>query len=694
MAAEVETRVVDARTGIHAPPQVLSRSDTAAGVSSRLSRECRCNGVSRRHEMVGQARHRVPMVNMVVALPQIGLGGIRTEPPHSDRPASEELLGIGLGYRLLREMRMRGLQGHLTRAKGVEKLDSGLNLRWPNRGGGRPLRRRLSGLVFVIGFGVLAEWSAAAGETPHLGETETCIGAPSAHCVFEWSAAQAATIADNFDRAYAFTRIAEAKVRAGYGATARYDLSRALTSALEIGSEGDVARPLTKRIDDELPYLRTEALTRIASAQLTMNEPDRARRTVARALSTAATIGSDYWRAHQLILIAQVQGAAGALAEARKSIAAATVDRAGSSFGLSLRECAAAQAAAGDFEGALVTAQAIRSESLRNGSFADIVRAQARSGDDSGALVTVQRIEKTYFRMLAMYHIGTARAEAGDTNGAMRAAESILDIWLGALGEFLWRDAEILYSDTLMAVAEAHVAAGQYEEALSLAAEIPDPLPDVITRGAVAMALLSAGNLDAARTAAEGMCWGRHLRYGDDCVKVLAALAPEYAAANAPDAASETVAAASRIAGQIIYYPDRSRAFAAIWQAQTRMGDAEGARHAFATALAAAADTDDLEDRADELIFLASTAAELGRFSEADRVFAAATSAAERIEAPRVRANALARTGAARAQTNNREGARQLFSEALRTAAFLEHDPLQRVTILADIASALAAIEP
>ena len=628
---------------------------------------------------------------MVVAQPQNGLGGMGTEPLGSDRLASEGLLDLGFGYRLLREKRMRGFQERPTRAKGVEKLDSGLNLRRPSPRGGRALRRAVSGFVFVVGFGLLAESMAAAGETPDLGAAVSCIRAPNAHCVFEWSATQAATIADKFDRAYAFTRIAEARSRAGYRSAARYDLFRALTSALEIGSADDVVRPLTKRVDDELPYLRAGALIKIASAQLTMNEPDRARWTLARALAAAGTIGSEYWRAHQLILIAQLQGAAGALAEARKSIAAAR--GVGSVFGQSLRECAAVQAGAGDFEGALATARAIRSESLRNWSIADIVRAQVRAGDDGGALVTAQRIDKTYFRMLAMYHIGSARAENGDSDGALRAAERILEIWLGAPGEFLGRDAEILYSDTLKAIAEAHVAAGEYEEALSLAAEMPDPLPDVTTHGAVAMALLSAGDLDLARTTAEAMCTGRHLRYGDDCVKVLAALASEYAAANAPDAASETVVAASRIAEQIIYYPDRSRAFAAVWRAQTRAGNAEGARGAFAIALAAAADTDDVEDRVDELISLASTTAQLGGHSEAARALAEAASAAVRIEAPRVRANALARTGAATAQTNNREGARRLFSEALTTAAALEHDLLRRVTILAEIALALATVE-
>ena len=510
--------------------------------------------------------------------------------------------------------------------------------------------------------------------------------------MFDQSVVVAEAMRDLHDRATAFARIAEALALTGRTQAARANLSRGLSSAMAIGGDHDVVRPLTKRFHDEVPFLRADVLTRIANSHFVMGQSGPARETIALALDATGSIRSDYWRAHQVILIARVQAEAGTLAEARESIAQAIADGA-ASFAHALRAAASAQGAGGDFEGALVTARAIRSDSLRNWSLADIARAQAKTGDYDGALVTVERIEKAYFRMLATHHIAAVRADEGDLGGAMHAAEGILEIFNGALGQFLARDAEILYSDSLKAIADVHLAAGSYEEALSVAALMPDPLPVVATHGAVAMAQISTGDLNAARVTAEGMCVGRHLRYGDDCVEVLASLSSAYAAKGDPEAAAETIRTATRVADQIIYYPDRGRAFTAIWEAYNRMGDIEAARQAFTVAFAAAGDTDDTEARIDEFIALASTAARIGEGENGDRAFTAARNLAARLEDPDTRASALVKAAVALAKAGETERALRLFSDGLRASASIE-DSNRGVVVLVGIASALSAHGP
>ena len=544
-------------------------------------------------------------------------------------------------------------------------------------------------LTIAAGLVVAASWRPLAAPEATAGPV-SCAPVPTAGCVFDRSISVAAAIRDPYDRAAAFARIAEAQGLAGRAQAARANFSRALSSAMAIGGDRDIARPLTKRFDDEVPHLRADILTQIANAHWAMGQSGRARETLALALDAAGSIRSDYWRAHRFILIAQVQAEVGALAEARASISRAIADGA-APFAHSLREAAAAQAGAGDFESALATAQAIGSDTLRNWSMADIVQMQAGAGDDDGALVTVQRIEKPYFRMLAMHHIAAARAEAEDIDGAMRAAEGILEIFNGALGQFLARDAEILYSDSLKAIADAHLAAGAYGQALSLAAQMPDPLPVVTTHAAVAMAKISEGDLDTARITAGGICEGRHLRYGDDCVEVLASLASAYAAKGDPEAAAETVRTATRIADRIIYFPDRARAFTAIWKTRNRIGDAPAARRqAFEAALAAAGDSDDTEAGIDELIVLASVAAPIGEREDATRAFSAAWTLAGRFEDLEARASALVKIAAALARAGETERARQGFSEARQSAAHIK-EPYRRAAVLVEIASALAA---
>ena len=131
-----------------------------------------------------------------------------------------------------------------------------------------------------------------------------------------------------------------------------------------------------------------------------------------------------------------MQATAGALREVRKSPAEATANSNTSSLSQALHESAVAQASAGDFDGALLTAQVIRSAGFRDSTLADIAGVQANAGDNTGAIATMEHIEKTYFRMLVMYHVGIARAKRGNIGGATSAAARIQELWRGASDEF------------------------------------------------------------------------------------------------------------------------------------------------------------------------------------------------------------------------------------------------------------------
>ena len=190
------------------------------------------------------------------------------------------------------------------------------------------------------------------------------------------------------------------------------------------------------------------------------------------------------------------------------------------------------------------------------------------------------------------------------------------------------------------------------------------------------------------------MCTGRHLRHADDCVAVLAGLASAYAGKGDREAAAETIGAATRIAHRIIYFPDRARAFTAIWKARNRIADAPAARRqAFEAALDAAGDTDDAGVGIDEFIVLASTAARIGVREDATRAFSAAWTLARRFDDLDARATASGKIAAALARAGEAERARQGFSEALQSAAQIK-ESYRRAAVLVDIASGLAAHGP
>ena len=213
---------------------------------------------------------------------------------------------------------------------------------------------------------------------------------------------------------------------------------------------------------------------------------------------------------------------------------------------------------------------------------------------------------------------------------------------------------------------------------------------------AVMKAQIAAGDLDVARTTADGICLTRHRN--DRCVEAWANLALAYAEAGNNRQAKELVSLAWEETEWTTFGPERIRAFASLWEAQARMGDVEAGRKAYAEALTAAIDIDYVPDRVEELTALGRAAARLGEHDSAEEAFSVALVAAGEIEDSRLteeilrqRARAFADAGVARAGDGDIPGAREKFSRALTNAALVTDDGHWRVLLFQDIASALSS---
>ena len=144
------------------------------------------------------------------------------------------------------------------------------------------------------------------------------------------------------------------------------------------------------------------------------------------------------------------------------------------------------------------------------------------------------------------------------------------------------------------ATAVSNVTTRGFLNAASPRSANPPAYPQRITRSRVSPSAGTVQGPERVRTAPHPQPGARHANlrnpsprlhqavvpvpYADDCVEVLASLAWAYAQAGDRGVASEAVEAAARIADRIIYYPDRSRAFTAMWKARILMGDVEDAR--------------------------------------------------------------------------------------------------------------------
>ena len=383
--------------------------------------------------------------------------------------------------------------------------------RWSVRGLRRMPRKVLAGgLLAVL---APAAWGAGGnGQTPEPATPESCVHSPAARCVIRLSLAAVEGIADADTRADALARIAEAQANAGDTGEARDSLSRALVAAAGVNATAYAGESWIKTSPEDVALgEQARIFSLIARIQADMGDTGRARKTFSRAVAAADAIETGRTRSAGLVEVAKMQIAAGALPEARQTLARADP---GYFVSFELSDLVRAQAEAGDVVGALVTARTIPADDRqRFRALAHVAAVQAVAGDEPGALVTAGEIESQYYRMEAMRHIGIARAERGDVAGAWDAVRKIGDeIWLDSRlqDDSGPRHVVLALADTIAAIAEAHMAKGEFEKAFA-AVRDEDMEHDstfVKVRRAIAKARIAAGHLDAARAGAEVLCDG------------------------------------------------------------------------------------------------------------------------------------------------------------------------------------------
>ena len=531
-------------------------------------------------------------------------------------------------------------------------------------------------------------WAAGgSGQPPEPAAPESCVHSPTARCVIRLSLAAVEGIADaDATRAEALARIAEAQANAGEAEEARKSLSRALAAAAGVDAAAYAGDSWIKTSPEAVAFgEQARVLSLIARVQADVGDAGGARETFSRAVAAAdGVVEYGALRSAALVEVAKMQIAAGALPEARQTLARA--DLAGNYYLLYLLgppNLVQAQAEAGDAAGALVTARTIPGDEYgkRGAALADVAAAQAAAGDEPGALATAGEIESQHYRMMAMRDIGTARAERGDVAGAWDAVRKIQDeIWHNPRLRYDTggRDVTLAVAGVIAAIAEAHLAKGEFEKAFAAIEDedMEDGFTFVEVLMAIVKARVAAGHFDAARGGAEALCDGGG-RYRRHCVEVLADLAAALAAAGSADEGRELASMALDEADGAVYDSDRTRAFVAAYTALMRVGDVEAARRAFSSALAVVTAEG---NEAEEFIRMGAAAAREGDSDSGVRLAASGETD------PRT----LVLAGLAWTRAGNADVARAMFSPAVATATDSGTAYL-RAKALAEIAFALAS---
>jgi hypothetical protein len=197
---------------------------------------------------------------------------------------------------------------------------------------------------------------AVASSLRELAESQAKAGqADAAQATFASALAAAQTISNEWARSRALGEIAESQAKAG-------DFSGALAAAQAIGGEG----------------ARDRALGAIAESQAKAGQTDAARATLA--LASAQAIGDEGARARALGAIAESQAKAGQADAARATFASAL---------------AAAQTISNEWypAGALRELAESQAKGYRARALGEIAESQAKAGDFSGALASAQTIE-------------------------------------------------------------------------------------------------------------------------------------------------------------------------------------------------------------------------------------------------------------------------------------------------------------
>ena len=555
------------------------------------------------------------------------------------------------------------------------------------RGAFRMFRRVLAGGLLAV-LAPVAWGDGGSGQPPEPAAPESCVHAPTAQCVIRLSLAAVEGIADaDATRAEALARVAEAQVSAGESGEARKSLSRALAAAAGVDAAAYAGDSWIKTSPEAVAFgERARVFSLIARVQTDMGDAGGARETFSRAVAAAEAMEYGHVRSAALVEVAKMQVAAGALPEARQTLARADLTNVWFFIDHELRELVRAQAEAGDVAGALVTARSIPGDEFEGAwALANVVAVQAAAGDEPGALVTAGEIESEHYRMQAMRHIGIARAERGDVAGAWDAVREIKDdIWFNPhlRDDTGGRDVTIAVAGVIAAIAEAHLEKGEFEKAFAAieAEDMEDDFTFVWVRTAIAKARTAAGHFDAARGDAEALCGGwRYRRY---CVEALAALAAALVAAGRADEGREAASTALDEADRVEYDSDRAQAFVAAYTALMRVGEVEAARRAFSSALAVATAEENEDEywQAEVFIRMGAAAAREGDSDSADRLVANGEMAP----------HTLVLAGLAWTRAGDADVARAMFSHAVAAATTLE-TAWRRAKALAEIAFALAS---
>ena len=544
-----------------------------------------------------------------------------------------------------------------------------------------------SGLATVALLSVIPTGTSAHLHTPS--SLAKCVRAPTPRCVVHLSLAAAGSVLDPYKRARVLARIAEAQSEIGEPVEALESVSRSLDAAARItGSAYMEDIGIEALADIEAARDKSLVLSNVAKVLGRLGKTDKARATLADAANVAERIWHDRYRADSFVGIAKTQLTLGALDAARATFARADLAKNTQYLPL-FHKTVRKQAETGDVTGALLTAGAMPSGNERARALAEIAAVQAGAGNVASALVIAGSVQHSYFRMVAMRHIGCARARNGDVDGAWHAVEEIGAIWHNARDGLAGsRDTVILQADTIVAIADAHLARGEFEKALAAAEGIADDLAFGRIHATVAFAQTAAGYLDAARATAKATCGGR--RQNSRCVRVLAGLAIAFASAGHSANAGDTLAWARRAAKNTLLPDDRSLAFSVLHATRMRLGDREGARREFSSGYAAANAVSDARERTNSFAELGLASARVGDANSATEAFSTSLAATSKLEDLGERAEVLARIGLSQALGQDRAGARMSIPRALVAAATIESNDL-RARIFARLAHAMAS---
>ena len=533
-------------------------------------------------------------------------------------------------------------------------------------------RRFLAALLAVTG-GAFAVTAAGSGKQVPV--APECVQAPTVACVLAAAIETAKAIDDAAARANALVSIAEAQKTVGD----------------ERGGQETLAHARVSRTRVEIPS--------ILSAWPDMPGRDD--------LFKAGTIEEDLAKAETIVGIADAQISAGALKDAARTMLRARVIFAGlnDTVGVGilsdeLVRLAGLQARAGDFDGALVTVDLMGDEPRLKRAIAlgGIAHAQAAAGDPAGAFAIERRVEGSYFRMMVVTEVGLALVASGDIAGAAAAAARIAEIEEQEMRNPVYTEAEIMRSSIFQAIVEAHIADDALDRATEALERIEREYQYVDAAIAVAKAQMAAGEVDSAKMTADRICLTRHRN--DRCAEALANLALAHAeAGDIPKARELASLAREKFNGQMTAF-ELVRTYASLSEAQTKMGDADGGRKAFAEALTASDDIDYLHDRVESLAALGETAVRTGQLDNAEQVFSAAMAAVGEDgdswpglmeDVGRRRADAFFGVGEARARDGNISSARVAFSRALIAVQAVNYKPW-RARLLREIALALIPV--